>query len=126
MSHKVRLLLLDDEPIKRVVMEEQLTEEGFIVDAYDNPLAADDALTKNMYDVILTDIRMPGLDGISFLKKIKDKNPNQAVILMTAFGTVETAIEAMKLGAFDYLQKPFSTEELILKLDRLMNYRDIV
>ncbi len=69
MSHKVRLLLLDDEPIKRVVMEEQLKEEGFIVDAYDNPLAADDALTKNIYDVILTDIRMPGLDGISFLKK---------------------------------------------------------
>ncbi len=126
MSHKVRLLLLDDEPIKRVVMEDQLKEEGFIVEAYDNPLAADDALTKNMYDVILTDIRMPGLDGISFLKKIKDKNPNQAVIVMTAFGTVETAIEAMKLGAFDYLQKPFSTEELILKLDRLMNYREIV
>jgi DNA-binding NtrC family response regulator len=126
MSHKAKLLLLDDEPIKRVVMEDQLREEGFIVDAYDNPLAADDALTKNIYDIILTDIRMPGLDGISFLKKIKDRNPNQTVIVMTAFGTVETAIEAMKLGAFDYLQKPFSTEELILKLDRLMNYRDIV
>ncbi len=126
MSRKVRLLIIDDEPIKRVVMEDQLREEGFMVDAYDNPLAADDALNKNTYDVILTDIRMPGLDGISFLKKIKDKDPNQAVILMTAFGTVETAIEAMKLGAYDYLQKPFSTEELILKLDRLMNYRDIV
>ncbi|MBW8016457.1 MAG: sigma-54-dependent Fis family transcriptional regulator [Planctomycetes bacterium] len=126
MSKKTRLLLLDDEPIKRVVMEDQLREEGFIVDVYDNPLAADDALIKNTYDVIITDIRMPGMDGITFLKKIKNKNPNQAVIVMTAFGTVETAIEAMKLGAFDYLQKPFSTEELILKLDRLMNYRDIV
>jgi DNA-binding NtrC family response regulator len=126
MSHKIRLLILDDEPIKRVVMEDQLKEEGFIVDAYDNPLAADDALSKNVYDVILTDIRMPGLDGISFLKEIKNKNPNQAIIVMTAFGTVETAIEAMKLGAFDYLQKPFSTEELILKLDRLINYRNII
>lgn len=126
MLHKARLLILDDEPIKRVVMEDQLREEGFIVDAYDNPLAADDALAKNIYDVILTDIRMPGLDGISFLKEIKKKNPNQAVIVMTAFGTVETAIEAMKLGAFDYLQKPFSTEELILKLDRLINYRNII
>ena len=77
MSHKARLLLLDDEPIKRVVMEDQLREEGFIVDAYDNPLAADDALIKNIYDVILTDIRMPGLDGISFLKKIKNKNPTR-------------------------------------------------
>lgn len=126
MSHKAKILLLDDEPIKRVVMEDQLREEGYIIDAYDNPLAADDALTKNTYDVILTDIRMPGLDGMSLLKKIKEKNPNQAVIVMTAFGTVETAIEAMKLGAFDYLQKPFSTEELILRLDHLMNYRDIV
>ena len=125
MSHKARLLLLDDEPIKRVVMEDQLREEGFIVDAFDNPLAADDAFANNEYDVILTDIRMPGLDGITLLKEIKNKNPNQAVIVMTAFGTVETAIEAMKLGAFDYLQKPFSTEELILKLDRLMNYKNI-
>ncbi|MHC5191992.1 MAG: response regulator, partial [Planctomycetota bacterium] len=64
MSHKARLLLLDDEPIKRVVMEDQLREEGFIVDAFDNPLAADDAFANNEYDVILTDIRMPGLDGI--------------------------------------------------------------
>jgi len=126
MAQKVKLMIIDDEPIKRAVMEDQLREEGFMVDVYDNPLDADIALSNNSYDVILTDIRMPGLDGISFLKKIKSKNPTQAVIVMTAFGTVETAIEAMKLGAFDYLQKPFSTEELILKLDRLMNYRDIV
>ncbi len=126
MVQKVKLMIVDDEPIKRVVMEEQLKDEGFIVDAYDNPLDADNALSSNSYDVILTDIRMPGLDGISFLKKIKNKNPTQAVIVMTAFGTVDTAIEAMKQGAYDYLQKPFSTEELILKLDHLMNYKNIV
>jgi DNA-binding NtrC family response regulator len=126
MAQKVKLMIVDDEPIKRVVMEEQLKDEGFIVDAYDNPLDADNALSSNSYDVILTDIRMPGLDGISFLKKIKSKNPTQAVIVMTAFGTVDTAIEAMKQGAYDYLQKPFSTEELILKLDHLMNYKNIV
>ncbi|MHC4538067.1 MAG: response regulator, partial [Planctomycetota bacterium] len=87
MAQKVKLMIVDDEPIKRVVMEEQLEEEGFIVDAYDNPFDADNALSGNSYDVILTDIRMPGLDGISFLKKIKNKNPSQAVIIMTAFGT---------------------------------------
>ncbi len=126
MSHKTRLLIVDDEPIKRIVMEDQLREQGFEVDACDNPLDAKTVLAGNTYDVILTDIRMPGLDGISFLKEIRNNNPNQAVIVMTAFGTVETAIEAMKLGAFDYLQKPFSTEELILKLDRLMSYRNIM
>jgi DNA-binding NtrC family response regulator len=126
MAQKVKLMIVDDEPIKRVVMEEQLKDEGFIVDAYDNPLDAENALSSSFYDVILTDIRMPGLDGISFLKKIKNKNPTQAVIVMTAFGTVDTAIEAMKQGAYDYLQKPFSTEELILKLDHLMNYKNII
>ena len=126
MPHKAKLLIIDDEPIKRIVMEEQLREEGFIVDAYANPLDADEALSSNSYDVILTDIRMPGLDGISLLKRIKSKDPNQSVIMMTAYGTVETAIEAMKQGAYDYLQKPFSTEELILKLDRLMSYKGVV
>ena len=126
MSCKGRLLIVDDEPIKQVVMKEQLGEKGFIVEVYNNPIDAEKALSSNSYDVILTDIRMPGLDGISFLKNIKEKDPNQAVIVMTAFGSIETAIEAMKYGAYDYLQKPFSTEELILKLDRLINYKNIV
>jgi DNA-binding NtrC family response regulator len=126
MAYRAKLLIVDDEPVKRTVMEERLREKGYRVDAYDSPLDADKALSSNSYDVILTDIRMPALDGMSFLKNIKNRNPNQAVIMMTAFGTVETAIEAMKWGAYDYLQKPFSTEELILKLDRLMNYKNIV
>ncbi|MHC4159324.1 MAG: sigma-54-dependent transcriptional regulator [Planctomycetota bacterium] len=126
MSFKGRLLIVDDEPLKQAVMQEHLSKEGFVVDIHNNPLDAEKAISNTHYDVILTDIRMPGLDGISFLKNIKEKNPNQAVIVMTAFGTVETAIEAMKQGAYDYLQKPFSTEELILKLDRLMNYKNIV
>ena len=126
MSFKGRLLIVDDEPLKQEVMQEHLSQEGFKTDVRNNPLDAEKAISTTHYDVILTDIRMPGLDGISFLRNIKEKNPNQAVIVMTAFGTVETAIEAMKQGAYDYLQKPFSTEELILKLDRLMNHKKIV
>ena len=126
MSFRGRLLIVDDEPLKQAVMQEHLSQEGFIVDTHNNPLDAEKAVSNTYYDVILTDIRMPGLDGISFLRNIKEKNPNQAVIVMTAFGTIETAIEAMKQGAYDYLQKPFSTEELILKLDRLMNHKKIV
>jgi DNA-binding NtrC family response regulator len=124
-SFKGRLLIVDDEPLKQAVMKERLSQEGFLVDIHNNPLDAEKAASNTHYDVILTDIRMPGLDGISFLRNIKRKNLNQAVIVMTAFGTVETAIAAMKQGAYDYLQKPFSTEELILKLDRLMNHRKI-
>jgi DNA-binding NtrC family response regulator len=126
MSLKGRLLIVDDEPLKQAVMQEHLSQEGFIVEIHNNPLDAEKAVASTHYDVILTDIRMPGLDGISFLRNIKEKDPNQAVIVMTAFGTVETAIEAMKQGAYDYLQKPFNTEELILKLDRLMNHKKVV
>jgi DNA-binding NtrC family response regulator len=126
MVQNAKLLIVDDEPIKREVMIEQLTDLGYVIDAYDNAIDAGKAFSSNTYDLVLTDIRMPGLDGISFLRSIKDEKPDQAVIIMTAFGTVETAIEAMKLGAYDYLQKPFSTEELILKLDRLMNYKGII
>ncbi|MHC4682410.1 MAG: sigma-54-dependent transcriptional regulator [Planctomycetota bacterium] len=121
-----RLLVVDDEPIKREVMVERLTEMGCVVHAYDNAVEAEKAFSDEVYDVVLTDIRMPGVDGISFLRNIKEKKTDQAVIVMTAFGTVETAIEAMKLGAYDYLQRPFSTEELILKLDRLMNFKGVL
>jgi DNA-binding NtrC family response regulator len=68
---------------------------------------------------------MPGRDGLSFLRELKGARPEQAVIVMTAYGTVQTAVEAMKLGAFDYLQKPFSTEELLLKLDKLLQYQQL-
>jgi DNA-binding NtrC family response regulator len=122
----IRLLVVDDEPTKREVMVERLTEMGYSVEAYDNAIDAEKAFSKGEYDVVLTDIRMPGVDGISFLKNVKGRKPDQAVIVMTAFGTVETAIEAMKLGAYDYLQRPFSTEEFVLKLDRLMNYRGVI
>jgi DNA-binding NtrC family response regulator len=126
MVQKTKILVVDDEPIKREVMADRLTEAGYVVHTFDNAVDAEKAFSNDMYDVVLTDIRMPGVDGISFLRNIKKKKPEQAVIIMTAFGTVETAIEAMKLGAYDYLQRPFSTEELMLKLDRLMNYKGII
>ncbi|MHC4535113.1 MAG: sigma-54-dependent transcriptional regulator [Planctomycetota bacterium] len=126
MVQNTKILVVDDEPIKREVMADRLKEAGYVVHAYDNAVDAEKAFSNNTYDLVLTDIRMPGVDGISFLRNIKKKKPEQAVIIMTAFGTVETAIEAMKLGAYDYLQRPFSTEELMLKLDRLMNYKGII
>ncbi len=126
MTRKTSLMVVDDEPIKREVMAERLTDAGYVVHVFDNAVDAEKAFLNGTYDVVLTDIRMPGVDGITFLRNIKQRKPDQAVIIMTAFGTVETAIEAMKLGAYDYLQRPFSTEELMLKLDRLMNYKGVV
>ncbi|MDK1031733.1 MAG: response regulator, partial [Planctomycetia bacterium] len=120
-----KLLITDDEPVKRTVMQEELTAAGYEVDVAASPLEAEPLLAAKTFDVIITDLRMPGQDGISFLRALKARRPEQAVIVMTAYGTVETAVEAMKLGAFDYIQKPFSTEELMLKLDRLLHYQNL-
>ncbi len=119
---RARILIVDDEPTKRMVLEEELGAVGYTVVTVPNPLEAAKELAKSAFEVIVTDIRMPGQDGLSFLREIKKQHPNQAAIVMTAYGSIDTAIEAMKLGAFDYLQKPFSTEELILKLDKLLQY----
>lgn len=117
-----RILIVDDEPIKRSVMEDELSGRGHTVAAASNPMEAEELLADSAFDVVLTDLRMPGQDGLSFLRQLKDDKPDQMVIVMTAYGTVETAVEAMKLGAFDYIQKPFSTEELMLKIDKIMRY----
>ncbi|MEE9457186.1 MAG: response regulator, partial [bacterium] len=122
---KAKVLVVDDEPIKRAVLEDELREAGYDVAAASNPLEAESILEKSNFDVVLTDLRMPGQDGINFLRELKEKRPEQNVIVMTAYGTVETAVEAMKSGAFDYIQKPFSTEELLLKLDRLLRYEGL-
>ncbi|KKL82565.1 hypothetical protein LCGC14_1983470, partial [marine sediment metagenome] len=122
---KANILIVDDEPIKRSVLEDELSAAGYSVVTAGSPLEAESVLRKTFFDVILTDLRMPGEDGLTFLRGLERKKPAQAVIVMTAYGTVETAIEAMKLGAFDYMQKPFSTEELLLKLDRLLKYEQL-
>ena len=117
-----RILVVDDEPIKRSVMEDELRAAGYEVATAASPLEAEPILATTAFDVVVTDLRMPGQDGLSFLRELKTQRPEQAAIVMTAYGTVETAVAAMKLGAFDYLQKPFSTEELLLKLDKLLRY----
>ncbi|MBM4037706.1 MAG: sigma-54-dependent Fis family transcriptional regulator [Planctomycetes bacterium] len=122
---RARVLIVDDEPIKRSILADELPAAGYTVETASNPLAAEPLLAKAAFDVVLTDLRMPGRDGLSFLKELRERRPDQAVMVMTAYGTVETAVEAMKLGAFDYIQKPFSTEELLLKLDRILSFQGL-
>lgn len=119
---RAKILVVDDEPIKRSVLEDELRAAGYEVATASNSLEAQPYLKNAYFDVVLTDLRMPGQDGLSFLRDLKSRRPDQAVMIMTAYGTVETAVEAMKLGAFDYLQKPFSTEELLIKVDKILAY----
>ncbi len=122
-KHKASILIVEDEEVKRAVLEDELADEGYRADSAVSPLKAEPLLAQNSYDVVITDLRMPGQDGLSFLKELKQDNPDRAVIVITAYGTVDTAVAAMKLGAFDYIQKPFSTEQLLLKLNALFRYR---
>ncbi len=120
-----RILIVDDEILKRSILQDELEAAGYAVVTAANPLEAAKEFAKSTFDIIITDIRIPGQDGLSFLREIKKQKPTQAAIVMTAYGSIETAIEAMKIGAFDYLQKPFSTEELLLKMNKLLQYEQM-
>jgi DNA-binding NtrC family response regulator len=121
----LRVLVIDDEKLIRVTTTRQLIEAGYQAEAHESPFNGLTALERGSWDVVLTDLRMPSMDGIQFLKEIKTKSPDTVVILMTAYGTVETAVEAMRSGAFDFLTKPFSFQELKIRLERVEQTRQI-
>jgi CheY-like chemotaxis protein/nucleotide-binding universal stress UspA family protein len=111
-----RILVVDDELIVRDSIKEWLEDEGFYVDMAASGPEALDKLSTKPYHLMLTDIKMPGMDGVELLKKAHKLFPDLTVIMMTAYATVETAIEALKIGALDYLLKPFDPEILVDKV----------
>ena len=108
----VRILIADDEKNFREVLMTTLSDEGFDVTGADSSLKAKDLLEKEEYDVLLLDLNMPEVGGMEVLKKIKTFEIPTEVVILTGVGIVSTAVEAMKLGAYDYLTKPFKIEEL--------------
>ncbi|MCP4680859.1 MAG: FAD-dependent oxidoreductase [Desulfobacterales bacterium] len=109
---KFRVLVVDDELIVRDSLKEWLGDEGFTVDTAESGPEALERLAESQYHLMLTDIKMPGMDGVELLEKAKEALPDLTVVMMTAYATVETAVEAMKIGALDYLVKPFDPEDL--------------
>src|ERR687891_681138 len=118
-----RILIADDHDALRRGLVRALTEAGHEVDEAPNGNAAIEKLHESYYDVVLSDLKMGGSDGIDVLKTTKALHPTTAVILMTAFGSVTTAVEAMKIGAFDYVQKPFEIEEMEVKIEKALELR---
>lgn len=115
----MNILVVEDEDILRISVGDDLKEAGFSVSLSENPINALSLLEKEKYEVSLVDYKMPEMDGIELLKRIKQSQPECAVIIITAFGTIQTAVEAMRLGAYDYITKPFSSEELVLTIRRI-------
>src|SRR4030067_1290152 len=121
----MKICVGEDEDILRISMSDELKEAGFQVSSMKSPTVALKILVREEFDVALIDYKMPQMDGIHLQKKIKQMQPNCVVIIMTAFGTIQTAVEAMKEGAYDYITKPFSNEELILALRRIQEVQSV-
>ena len=118
-----KILVVDDQRNMRTTLAMMLRGGGYEVDE-----AADGAQGRELgatgaYDVVITDLRMGEFDGIDVLRATKEKQPMTEVIVMTAYGTIESAVEAMRVGAFDYIQKPFSEQELIVKVSKAFESR---
>lgn len=112
MNKKISLLIVDDEESVRDSLYNWFIEDGFTAGCADSAGAALNMLENNHFDIILTDIKMPGMDGLELLKRIKTIRKETIVIIMTAFATVDTAVQALKDGAFDYVTKPFDPDDL--------------
>lgn len=108
-----RILVVDDELIVRDSIKEWLFDEGFTADVAGSGVEALEKLSEHHYDLMLLDVKMPGMDGVEVLKQAKEIKPELPVVMMTAYATVETAVEAMKFGTKDYLMKPFDPEKLM-------------
>jgi response regulator RpfG family c-di-GMP phosphodiesterase len=113
-----RILVVDDEQVIREILADFLSMEGFWVRTAEDGTAALVELSRNQYDLVLSDLKMPNMGGLELLKTISEHTPNVVTIIMTGFGTVETAIDAMKKGAYDYILKPFKVEEVVHTIRR--------
>lgn len=121
----IRILVVDDEKVNRSILAQRLNTEGFVAEPHESAYSALTALENGNWDIVLTDMCMPSMDGMQFLAEIKQRSPETSVIIMTAFGNVKTAVEAMRNGAADYLAKPFGFDELKIRLENLAATRSI-
>jgi DNA-binding NtrC family response regulator len=112
MARKISILIVDDEESVRDSLYNWFIEDGFRVESAENARKALTLLESDQFDIILADIKMPGMDGLEMLRRIKSLKPEAIVIIMTAFATVDTAVKALKDGAYDYVTKPFDPDDL--------------
>lgn len=120
------ILIIDDEKNQRETLAGYLRKQNFDVYSAADGISGIEILNKNLIDIVLTDFKMPDITGIQVLEQIKKINPEVTVVIMTAFGTIEDAVEAMQKGAFTYLQKPVNLDELDLIIERALLQKNLV
>jgi DNA-binding NtrC family response regulator len=120
------ILIAEDEKLLRESLAEILTEEGYRVKQASNGKEAYDLVVKESFDLVLSDVRMPEMDGIELLEKLRQLAPQTPVVILTAFGTVNSAVQAMQAGAADYLLKPVQFDDVLLRIERALKFGEMV
>lgn len=119
-----RILVVEDEDNTRHALTKLLTREGYIVEGVANGFEALSYLRRQSVNLIVTDIKMPRMDGITFLRELNKNFPKSNVIMITAYGGVDSYLEAMNLGAFEYINKPVQIDELKIIMEKILNVED--
>jgi two-component system response regulator PilR (NtrC family) len=117
---RLKALVVDDEESICEVVKEIIETEGIDVDTISSSLAAIDLVGKNSYDIIISDLKMPNIGGLELYDKIKELSPDSAFIIITAYGTIQSAVDAVKRGIYDYIQKPFTPDEVRIPVRRAL------
>lgn len=123
---QIKILVVDDERGLCLGVQEALQREGYLVDATTDPQTALQLTEERLYNVVLSDIKMPLMSGLELQAKVRQRHPDTLFVLMTAYGTVESAVEAMKLGAYDYLTKPLDTQRLRTLVGKALEFQAVV
>jgi len=126
MEPKVNILIVDDEEIVRESLANWLEEDGYEVEAAENGARALERLPAKDWNLAMVDLKMPGMDGIQLMDEIRKVRPDTIVIIMTAYATVDTAVQAMKKGAYDYIVKPFNPEDLSITIRKIIEHQKLV
>ncbi len=123
---RARILIVDDEAVVRDSLGDWFRDEGYECDTAESAKIALEKLTSGRWDIFLLDIRMPGIDGLELQRKLKEAQPDATVIIMTAYASVESAVEAMKQGAYDYIIKPFNPDDLEHTIQKAIERKHLV
>jgi DNA-binding NtrC family response regulator len=125
-TDKIKILIVDDEDGMCKLLREILREKGYSVTAYCFPEQAMKKLEDDRFDIAIVDMKMPGMGGIEFLTKSREINSSMDFIMVTAYGSIENAVEAIKIGAFDYITKPFQSDEIILAIEKIVERKKLI
>lgn len=123
---KGKILVVDDDPSLRRVLQVQLEQDGYDVAVAASAQQTLSVLQLRHFDLVITDLKMPGMSGLELLKHVRLQYPQTIIIMLTAFGTVDTAVESMKAGAYDYLTKPVHSDEMSLVVHRALEHLRLV